>query len=177
VKRQVSDAEYADALKNPDNQGIIKGVLSIYHQHLPSDSLEDCGQVGLWRALQSHRDELGNKFTTSLYRFVTWECQRELRKLNGRNRRRRVDFVPDTQLSKVVDSVGIDRMNSAETSVYVKECLALMPSEQGKHVLTQYFLQEMTYEQIAKANGYSRETARKNVQTAILAMRRLCLAV
>lgn len=60
--------------KDPDIQRLITKVLSKFRRLIPYDELVNCGMIGLWNAILIHRDGLGNKFTTSLYNFVRWEC-------------------------------------------------------------------------------------------------------
>ena len=70
LKRQITNKEYEEAYNSIDNQKVIRKATSKYKSILQEDDQESCGMQGLWDALINHKDEMGNKFTTSLYRYV-----------------------------------------------------------------------------------------------------------
>ena len=76
--KKISDKEFEEAYKNTDNRNMIRMVCASFSNTLSSDILESCGMLALWKCLRSHDEKYGQKFTSSLYRFVRWECIREL---------------------------------------------------------------------------------------------------
>ena len=76
--KKISDREFEEAYKNPDNRNMIRMVCSSFSNTLSPDILESCGMLALWKCLRSHDEKYGQNFTSSLYRFVRWECIREL---------------------------------------------------------------------------------------------------
>ena len=86
MKKDISDIEFQQAFGDKNNVNIIKKVTLRYSKVIQEDDLISCGIHALWRALRSHDAKYGQKFTTSLYRFCEWECKRELRKKNNKNK-------------------------------------------------------------------------------------------
>lgn len=164
VRRHVSNEEFNKALKNPDNASVIRAVCLQFAKTLSIEELRSCGLNALWRALSYHQDGKGNKFTTSLFRFVRWECSREIRRLN--NYRKHVVAMPDN--CDVSDETDTDIVN-------LRESIRLLP-EQHKDILHQYYFDNRTMEEIGVRNGYSKESARQKINKALAELRELCQA-
>lgn len=81
LKRQVSNQEFQEAYELSDNIGIIKEITSRYRNILDESDRESCGMQGLWEALVNHEENRGQKFTTSLFRYVTWRCDNCVRRI------------------------------------------------------------------------------------------------
>src|SRR5262245_45103905 len=143
-KRDVSNAEFEAALADRDNQNIIKGVTSRYKKQLDADDLYTCGLNALWRALQSHDPAYEQKFTTTLFRFVHWECRRELRSRRGWVASR------SRPLADEDDHHGHFKQSDAthrENVEIMRQCMdALLPEH--RHAVEQYFRREWTVEEI-----------------------------
>ncbi len=173
-RRKIEDEEYRQALANQDNANIIRSETTKYSKCLSKQDLSSCGLIALWRALQYHIDGLGQKFTTSLYRFIHWECRRELRKKMGKKHERVKTFVPLTNehcrdyRRQIKDGLGIERE--------LKEIKEVMKDADGSHqeIIEQCYFQHMTMEEIGRANGYSKETARHKLKQAVVAVKGLC---
>lgn len=78
-KKQIPNIEFETAYQNIDNKKIINSFYKKYRKRLSVDEIKSCGLIALWKCLQCH-DSSKQKFTTSLYRFMTWECLQELKK-------------------------------------------------------------------------------------------------
>ena len=148
---------YNDAYYNIDNQKIIKAVLSTYRGRLDEDTLIDCGLNALWRCLQSHKTEFTTKFTTSLWRFVNWECKKELQNLA------RARHKP----SELVD-ISID---SSEYTVFddIDTCLDDVHSQ----IVKLRFLEGMTLKEIGNHFGFTKEAARQKLKFALKQIKEL----
>lgn len=181
-RRQVTDEEFRlayygrkgdpDSVRAAkDNRNLIRAVVKKYAKEIPMQDLELVGMKAMWRALQYHREDhpSGQKFTTSLHRFTKWECDRELRTARGGRGRARPTFLPmpekDLLAAPLLD----------EDVAHVRECIAKLPVAWQRQVISQYYLERMTLEEVGEANGYSKETARKRVGEAMDALKGLAL--
>lgn len=154
-KRVISELEFNEAYKNSDNQNIIYSVLKKYSKTLDSDTLRTCGLNALWRCLESHSDEYKTKFTSSLYKFTTWECDRERLKL-AKIKDRPVELFDiaeeETEASIFTD---LDDVLPTEHAAIVK-----MRFEEGR-----------TLEEIGRHFGYTKESARQKLASALETLR------
>lgn len=143
-------------MQNEDNQGIIRTVANKYRSILRPEELDRCGLHGLWRALQYHQDGRGQKFTTSLYRFVDWECKKELNKSNKQKK------------TLSLDNIKIDPPYSgrSEDNEHLHECLRLLPKSESE-LVDMYYFRDMTLEEIGRYNKYTKEAARQKLGKAI----------
>lgn len=181
-RRQVTDEEFRaayygrkgdpdSAAAAKDNRGVIRAVLRAYRDQVPAADLEAAGMNAMWRALQYHQTDHPSrqKFTTSLHRFATWECEREARNARGGRSKTRPKFLP---------LPGPDMMAAptlGEEIAHVRECLGRLPLEWQRTVISQYYLEGMTLDEVGAANGYSKETARKRLRLAMEALRGLAI--
>jgi RNA polymerase sigma factor (sigma-70 family) len=184
-RRKVSDQDFQKAWRGlpededslrraSDNRSIISAVLQKYSKIVPPDELERCGYNAMWRCLQYHDDKYGQKFTTSLHRFTEWECRRALQVARGgRGKRKDIKVLP--LVEDLVDP-RIEQEHKKEDLEHVRECIDLMPEPWQRKVIQEYYLGGMTMEQVGRANGYSKETARKRIQKALNTLRRICLS-
>jgi len=168
----VTDEEFRAALANKDNENVIKSITRKFLGQLTADEAHACGLKGLWRALQYYREEFKQKFTTSLYRFVVWECNREVKRVMGAGKSRPHQLLEnDADYNKLaVDSIKTFGSDDIEHVMVRMESL----HPEHKRVVQQYFLQNLTMEQIGQANGYSKETARQKLNHAVVALRGIC---
>lgn len=157
--RKVSDVEFEAAWNNTDNRILIKSETGKYYNVLTVEERNDCGLAALWKALQYYKKKFGQKFTTSLYRFVHWECKRQIE----RNRKRK----PQTNIEFDIEQEKLDDTDL----VFIREKFEAMPNCWQKRWLKQHFFEFKTVEQIAKRNRVSRETARQRLKQAVKALR------
>ena len=96
----------------------------------------------------------GAKFTSYLYQQLSFAFKNELKK------KKQMWYRDNTQ----IDSVNSN--DSYDSHIEFRDTISGLP-EDVSTILQQRFLGNMTMVEIAKANGYSRETARRRLQTAI----------
>lgn len=155
-RREVPNEELRIALQNEDNQAMIKTVTHKYRSSISQEDLHRCGLHGLWRALQYHQDGRGQKFTTSLFRFVDWECKKELKKANSQKK----------ALSLEAINVEVPYFEKDDDPEHLRECLKLLPKKESQ-LVDMYYFRNMTLEQIGRANQYTKEAARQKLGKAI----------
>lgn len=158
----VSDEEFQVAYENTDNRNIIRSVCGKYSKQLSRDELRSCGMIGLWNALQKHDPKYKRKFTTSLWKWVTWECLREV----GRSKRFAPKHFEDVEACFYEDE-------RVENRAFVVGCLSKIPKFNRK-IIKQRFLLGMTFEDIGQANGLSKETARQRYLESIDKLKEVC---
>lgn len=185
-RRFVSNEEYEAAWKNEDNRNMIRSETLAYAKQLDENSLDSCGMQGLWKALQYHRNDKGQKFTTSLWRFIHWECQRELRRVNRQKARERrlendISELPESSLPLDVrcrtpgkfgpDNDAKDRSDNLS---HIRDCMQKLPLK-VRRVVYQHFFENRTMDEIGMANGYSKETARSRLAQGVSLLKEWCI--
>lgn len=161
-KKEVTNQQFELAYRNEDNIKITNKVLSFYKSVLPDEVLKDCGLKGLWRCLQFHNPDNGNKLTTSLWRFVRWECENEKKKLRTLKSRRRSKSI---ELFDVEDdtTVSMDIFNDIDS----------MLDNESSSIIRLRFVEKMTLKEIGVRFGYTKEAARQKLNHALSEVKRL----
>jgi len=144
MKKIISNELYNIAYNNLDNQRIIKSVLAKYRKQLDDDTLRTCGMHAIWRCLESHDETYSTKFTSSLWRFVNWECKKELQVLA------RSKFKPQ-ELTDI--AINVDAYN-------IFDDLSNILNEEEVKLIKLRFVEGMTLKEIGKEFGYTKEAAR-----------------
>lgn len=153
----IDELDFEIACAKPENQSMIKWVCRKYSGKLSPDVLKLCGDIGLWRCLQSHKDGMGNKFTSSLHQFVKWEC---LRELNTHNR---------------LDTIGSHNdelipANPTTDYIIVNDYLELLKPKHRQMVEAR-FLSGHTLAEVGEMFGYSKAGAKNVIDRSIKIMR------
>lgn len=143
-------------MRNEDNQNIIKTVTNKYRAIISIDDLQRCGLHGLWRALQYHQDGRGQKFTTSLYRFVDWECKKELNRITKQRKNVSLETI----------KIDVPYWGPTEDTEHLRECLKLLPKPESQ-LVDMYYFRDMTLEEIGRNNRYTKEAARQKLNKAV----------
>lgn len=154
-KREIDNAEFESAYKNRDNLRIMNKVCSKYRATIPADEIERCKLISLWEAMKAYDPNGGKKFTSFLHTRIDWECKRKINEINRQKKRNGYEFQ---------ESLYILYKN--KDTAEIKDILDKLPIKFQK-VLDQRFFHRMTMEEIAKENGYSRETARRYIIQAL----------
>jgi RNA polymerase sigma factor (sigma-70 family) len=170
-RRRVTNEDFNKALANTNNIRLIKDVTNHYAQQIPADDLYRCGLNALWRCLSYHQDIYNQKFTTSLYRFVNWECRRELKKIK-RERQRTINI----SSIETKDTFAIPATESTDEVKHLYECIEMLPS-QHKVLIQEYFIEKRTMQEIGKLHNYSKEAARQKIKKAVDALKKRMLGV
>ncbi len=144
-----------ELLKDGSIIAIMNSVCNRYRKAIDVDQIESIKTNTLWKCVQGYDKSFGAKFTSYLYQQLSYACKNELKK---------------TRLNKeynIYDSIGKNTVDKkCSTSVCMSEFIDGLPEEDAD-VIVKRFVYNMTMVEIAKSNGYSRETARRRVSKAI----------
>lgn len=160
--------EYAN---NKDIKNIIYAVNSKY-PYIPDDDKSSISLTTLWKCIERYDETRGTKFTSYLYQQLVFAYKNELKKKSH--------IYPVggiKELDCIVPPVAISskskRRDTAERKImheYAKsiiEPIIESVSDGHRNILNQRYFHNMTMKEIAKQNGYSRETARRQLKKAI----------
>lgn len=157
----VTNQQFEEALKNKDNVRLINFITNKYAKKLDKDIRRECGLIALWRALKKYDPKFGQKFTSSLYRFIHWECRRELAKrdqedyqIKGNRRRVRDEFV------------------DIDNKEFVEHYLDLLPAE-DREIIRMHYLEDVSVTNIADKFGWQKEVVRKRIKASMLMLQEL----
>jgi RNA polymerase sigma factor (sigma-70 family) len=157
MNKDVTNAEFEHAISDQDNRNIIKSVCNQYRNILEEDVLNSCGLNGLWQCLKSHDDAYGNKFTTSLYKFVDWQCKGQVcAQIRGSH----AELIDTVDTSPAI----LDKMIIHE---YVEKL-----SLKHQAVIYGKFFENKNYAEIARDMGCSREYVRQMLNKALKLLRK-----
>lgn len=148
----ITDEQFERALLDQDNRRIISSVTGRYDNILSPDSRKECGLIALWKTIQKHRPGMGRKFTTSLYQFLKWECDREVRKII-RPQLRPVHF------EDFPSNEQIERTTLSEDLQHLVKSLENLP-DKHKKLLKAYYFDNQRLADISREEGCSVETIR-----------------
>ena len=142
-------------LKAPNIVNIMNAGSSRDTRSIARDEIESIKMITLWKCIDKYDASRGAKFTSYLYQQLSFAFKNELKK------RKQMLYL---------DSVKLDFIKS--DSVYRDSCREFIDTllglpEDVSSILKQRYLGNMTMVEIAKANGYSRETARRRLKRAI----------
>ena len=151
----ITNEELEQAIADPANQSMIKRVCSFYSKTLSPEVLKACGEAAVWRCLQSHRDDMGQKFTSSLYRFIHWECLREVNEYKS----------PYKELPEEIGSSNHDPIQS----IILEECLQKLPDEARQIVVARY-IENRTLADIGERHNYSKQGVQNILARSLRAM-------
>jgi RNA polymerase sigma factor (sigma-70 family) len=143
------------------NRRIMRKVMSKYSSMIPQEDLESIALEALWRCLSYHEEGKNKSFTSNLWTFVKWECERELR------RRRKKTGETSTISINGFSDFNLPKECSNEDIAHVRECINLLP-EFDKKLVTEYFIEKRTMKEIGEIHNFSKETARQNIKKALV---------
>jgi RNA polymerase sigma factor (sigma-70 family) len=138
---------FEEANDNMDYRRIMDKVGSRYNRAVDQDELESLKLLTLWECTKNYDPSRNMKFTSYLYQQLDYKIKNFLKK---RSREFTNSTIEAPYTPKENFEILIDGLNGESQSV-----------------LRQKFLGNMTMEEIGKANGYSRETARRKVKKAL----------
>lgn len=160
-KVTVTNQDLEAARQNPDNKHLMQSVCACYANILPPDTLTSCKDIALWRCLQSHKSNMGQVFTSSLFRFVHWECLREIGYLKGKVK---------TQSIQEEDSYEDD----SSKKIIIEEYLNGLPPLEKKVVVMRY-IEDRTLSDIGQQIGYSKQGVQNILTRAISSMQKVAI--
>lgn len=153
----ITSNQINEALENLDNKKIIKKVANKYKDRLSRDELDSCAINAVWLTLQNHKAEFGTKFTSSLYRHMTWECMNAIKA----NRHQYM-------LTDIPEGISETPDNS-----FTKEMLHRLTKKQRELIEERFFL-GMTYKEIASKHSWSKAGAKNAVDRILDELRMMC---
>jgi len=142
-------------LKDSNIVNIMNAVANRYSRSIDRDEIESIKMITLWKCRDKYDPTRGAKFTSYLYQQLSFAFKNELKK------KKQMFYLDNFQL----DFVKCDSKYQ-DTGREFTDILTGLPDEVSS-ILKQRFLGNMTMVEIAKANGYSRETARRRLKKAV----------
>lgn len=179
ARRHVSSEEFNSYyFGDPDVKAVTKHFLGKYRGKVPDDELESCGMTGLWKALQYHRPGFGQKLTTSLVRFLRYECQEAVRQGPGGKREgSRSKYRPSRRpLEDYAETSWEEGVLAREEVEHVRVSIGRLPRRWMRKLASQRFLDGMTHAQIGRANGYGKTKSGRLLKLVAAELRR-CMGV
>jgi len=143
-------------LKNPDIVNIMNAVSNKYSKSIDLDEIESIKMLTLWKCVKKYDPDRGAKFTSYLYQQLSFAFKNELKK------KKQMWYRDNNQ----IDMSNINGVSKSDLSIEFSDTISGLPDDVSM-ILKQRFLGNMTMVEIAKANGYSRETARRRLKRAI----------
>lgn len=159
-KRIVSNEEYTKAYNNKDNRNIIQSYIKKYRKSLPWDVRKSTGMYALWRCMQYHEEGHGQKFTTSLCRFLGWEFNRQWQKYS--KQKESVSYCDGFANKKADD--GFFKLFEDSDALY--EYLAYL-DESDAQLVEDYFVKGLSVKKIAENNGEAYDKACKRFKRVL----------
>jgi DNA-directed RNA polymerase specialized sigma24 family protein len=140
---------FEDLLKSTDILKIMVSVGSRYAKNIDPDQLESIKMGVLWDCQKKYDPNRGAKFTSFLYQQLNFAFKNELKK-------KRKEFSTENMDNNTPD---YDRGQELEILDGIPSHMAIL--------LRQRYVYNMTMVEIGKENGYSRETARRKLASAL----------
>ena len=150
----VTDKNFEKALTDSNNQRVMNKVAGKYINSIEYDELESEKLIVLWECLKTYDPSRKKKFTSFLYQKLDWRYKKILRE----RKRRSPTFCDNIDLKNSRDGLDVEKRVISHTDG--------LP-EHLKNVVIQYYLHNMTIEEIGRENHYSRETARRLIKKAL----------
>ena len=145
------DKTFEDLVKDPDIVNIMNKVSSNFQRGMDFDEIQSIKLDTLWKCVNNYDISRGAKFTTYLHSQLNYAFRNWLKKKRSQ-----------INLGELHTSV----MDKHDYSQDAHDVVNGLPNHISR-ILEQRYLYNMTMVEIGKANGYSRETARRRLKNAI----------
>lgn len=145
------DKTFEDLVKDPDIVNIMNKVSSNFQRGIDFDEIQSIRLDTLWKCVNNYDETRGAKFTTYLHSQLNYAFRNWLKKKRSQ-----------INLGELHTSV----MDKHDYSQDAHDVVNGLPNHISR-ILKQRYLYNMTMVEIGKANGYSRETARRRLKNAI----------
>jgi len=149
-KTQITNTEFN--LARVKYLPMITKLVVQYASTLTPDILAAAGDMALWRCLQSYDPSFGQKVSSSLYRFVHWECLRAIKDNKCKNISISSDVIGDEELVSI--------------RMILDDYLSLLPRK-ARRIVEARFLENRTLDEIARVEGYSKQGIKDIVDRSI----------
>ena len=149
---------FEEATTDINNIKIMSSVVKRFSNQIPGEILKQCKMLGLWKALKSHDFSQRRKFTTSLYKFVLWECQKEIRsRTRIQNKKNKMnEYVYLNSLEKL-------STNDVPTNFDIVE---LLPENEMSLIYDRFYL-GLTYKEIGQKRNISKQVAHRRLKKVL----------
>ena len=144
-----------ELLKDPNIVNIMNAVSNRYNRSIDRDEIDSIKMITLWKCIDKYDASRGAKFTSYLYQQLSFAYKNELKK------KKQMLYLDSLQLD-FIKSDSVYKDSSRE----FMDVLSGLPKDVSE-ILKQRYIGNMTMVEIAKANGYSRETARRRLKRAV----------
>jgi len=153
-------------LKDSNIVNIMNAVANRYNRSIDRDEIESIKMITLWKCRDRYDPTRGVKFTSFLYQQLSFAFKNELKK------KRDMVYLDGSQLDFFGYAGGRSTKNLKLKSPFIdhrKEFTDILTGlpEDVSSILKQRYIGNMTMVEIATANGYSRETARRRLKRAV----------
>lgn len=152
-----------------DNHKTMRKVTNKYTSILDEEEIKSCMLQATLRCLKHHEENRGNKFTTSLWRFITWECKREASKKYKALQNKPISMDDFKNFDVPGDKEGEEIEN-------IRDCISLLP-DNDKQLIQEYYFDKRTMEEIGTAHNYTKEAARQKIKKAVSKLKELYVGV
>ena len=139
---------------NEDYQKLMNKVMRPWHGNFTPEEMEQLKLICLWKCTQNFDATKEVKFTSYLYASLRNAIIREIKNKNSKY-----------SYSDIGDSNNLS-CGSGVGSIDTKNAIGNLPDEY-QNIIFQRFFSNMTVAEIGRANGYSRETARRKIKKAV----------
>jgi len=158
AKNAVSDKEFNNAREAHLER--IQNTCRAFSGALSPDALTACGDIALWRALQNFDESFGQSFTSSLHRFIKWEC---LRALQDKTKGREVHM----------NGGDVEAMDDSVSQKMILDDYLSILSNRDRRMVEARFLENCTFQEIAHREGYSKQGIKNIVERSVALMAEL----
>ena len=145
------DKSFEDLVEDPDIVNIMNKVSCSFQKGLDFDEIQSIKLDTLWKCVKNYDTSKGAKFTTYLHNQLNYAFRNEAKKKKSK-----------VNLGELHTNVP----EKYDYSVDAYDLVSGLPNHIST-ILKQRFLYQMTMVEIGRANGYSRETARRRLKNAI----------
>jgi RNA polymerase sigma factor (sigma-70 family) len=151
--KTISEDEFQAAFQ--EHQTYVNSLTGSFANALSAEARRACGALAVWEALRAFKPEFGQSFKSSLWRHVQWQCLRAMR-----------------DQRHVHSSIEGDIEGSSactQTTLMLNDYLSILPDRDRRMVEARY-IEECTYAEIAKREGYSKQGVRGIVTRSMSAL-------
>lgn len=147
-------------------QSLLTRISAGYTKKMDVEEIESTKMQALWDSIRKFDFSKNTKFTTFLYLMFSYSMLSSWKK-NPKHKRlySEVSTHQVSDIEEIVDSKQLSRLDALDFTVGLNEDMA--------EIVDVYFFKNLSTCEIAKKYGYSRETARRKVKTALKHMKKM----
>lgn len=158
-RRHVGDEEIRVAMADEDNLRIMWAASRRYPS-LSDDEKHSCFLTAMWRTLGYFDPSRGQKFTSSLTRFVRWECSKYAEKTRAAN------WAASRELDEKDYPNGPWAKPKAKEEQHLLELLSFLGNRDRRYFV-EYYVQGYSLKEIAERAGTTKESVRQRLKWSV----------